>query len=150
MNKRRLNVLADHLDTINARKFDMDHWVGTYDKDYPRDEGKKSKCGTTACALGYAGYIPSFRRAGLKTIAHTDGYSRGGRVELETKNGMEYNGFMAAMEFFDLTSAESDFIFDPESYEGNDRVGPKTVARRIRKMIKEGGVPAKFAANHYY
>jgi hypothetical protein len=39
--------------------------------------GKKeiTKCGTSACALGWATTIPAFRRAGLKLIA-TEGIGR--------------------------------------------------------------------------
>lgn len=90
-------------------------------------------CGTTGCALGHAGVIPSFVRDGLKTEID----DQGGCV---TFNGL--GGFLAGQEFFDLTSDEADFLFDPGLYK-EGRSGPKTVAKRIRSLIKEGAIPAK-------
>jgi hypothetical protein len=140
VNKRRLTKLADYLDSLPARKFDLDHWVEKYDKDFPREDGKKHKCGTTACALGHAGLIPSFRRAGLRTIM-PEGWNRG-KVELD---GLE-SGMAAAKLFFNLPEEEANYLFMPESY--GVRQGPKTVAKRIRRLIKAGGLPKSYIASN--
>jgi len=136
MNKKRLKKLADYLDSLPARKFDLEHWVTTYEKGYPREDGKKSKCGTTACALGHAGLIPSFRRAGLKT--QIGPHDTEGEVYLKGVGC----GIGAGEKFFDLTPAEADYLFLPGYY--GIRQGPKTVAARIRKLIKADGIPSDF------
>lgn len=53
---RRLTKLADFMDSLPADRahgFDM------------RTFREQTKCGTVACALGWATTIPSFRRAGM-------------------------------------------------------------------------------------
>lgn len=141
LNKRRLNKLADYLDALPARKFDLDHWIASYENGYPREDGKKYKCGTTACALGHAGLIPSFRRAGLKTEMAPNATQ--GEVTLD---GLEH-GTHAAEIFFDLRSEEADYLFLPEYY--GKRQGPKTVAGRIRRLIRDGQLPESFYVDFY-
>ena len=133
MNKKRLEKLADYLDALPARKFDLDHWVLSYERGYDRDKGKKSKCGTTACALGHAGLIKSFRRAGLKTEIKEG--ETVGNVTLKNLG----TGLYAAEIFFGLSNREANYLFMPEYY--GRRQGPKTVARRIRMLIRDGQVP---------
>lgn len=123
MNKRRLLALATFLETkVPRKKFNMQYWGTT-----PHNE---FSCGTTACALGWAGNMPSFKRAGLKTVPS----AWGGDVIFGS-----YRNFGAAMEFFDLDFGESQYLFDPMEYDENRR-GPKTVAKRIRKLVKDGKI----------
>jgi len=75
---RRLLKLADKLEGLNRAEFHMGMW-GV--------EDEKSPCGTAACALGWAGLMPEFRRVGLmpefrrvglKTeVAESESYSGG-------------------------------------------------------------------------
>ena len=42
MNQERLLRLAEHLDTVNEKQFDMSNWA------------RQSNCGTVCCACGHA------------------------------------------------------------------------------------------------
>lgn len=120
MNKRRLQRLATMLCEVPINKFNMDHWA------------KKQNCGTTACALGYAGMFKPFRKAGLVTDFRDE---QDGTVVFTDKrrNEVTYNGRAAQM-FFDLSHEEVNEIFMPSLYDVV-RITPKIVARRIRKML---------------
>ena len=138
MNEKRLLKLADHLETIKRKGksifhndkdspvtvmnkgecgFNMDTW---FDWDY---EG----CGTTACALGHACSIPSFRKAGLRM--RSDPVDE--NYYYPDFNGME--GLEAASEFFDIDFEGACSLFYSRGPET-----PKQVAKRIRKFVKTG------------
>jgi hypothetical protein len=77
---RRLTKLADYMAKLppQARKhFRMSSWFDHSGADkHPIGRFITAKdlsyCGTTACALGWAATVPSFRKAGLKVeVAHT-------------------------------------------------------------------------------
>lgn len=57
----RLNLLANFLDTLPAKRFDFNRWVGEDWKGKP-----DLSCGTTACGLGWATTMPEFQALGLK------------------------------------------------------------------------------------
>lgn len=57
MNKERLLILADFLDTVPEDRFDMRRWADAGFSD--------GKCGTRACALGWACTILEFQQLGL-------------------------------------------------------------------------------------
>src|SRR5260221_3731316 len=76
---RRLRKLADYMDSLPreaAEHFDMKSWLANIGKD--SEHGLRSTqqvgirelsyCGTTACALGWACTIPSFKRAGVRLM----------------------------------------------------------------------------------
>jgi len=127
VNKKRLLKLATFLETKVPRgKFNMEFWGTTPRNTYG--------CGTAACALGWAGHIPSFKRAGLKT--KPDEY--GGSVIYDNGVNMKFYNFAAGREFFDLTDEQASNLFSPGSYENGKR-GPKSVAKRIREMVKKSG-----------
>lgn len=85
LGERRLLALADHLETVDRKKFDMGRWAKFKysvhddeqreripgrvkhlgDDSYQRDF---HACGTVACALGWGTTMPSLRRAGLRLI----------------------------------------------------------------------------------
>jgi hypothetical protein len=115
----------------------MDSWIATYADGEIKNAA--NKCGTTACALGHAGFIPSFRKAGLKSVVNERGW--GGRVKFTNKQGVTYTDYDAGLAFFDLSNNEADWLFYPESY--GTKKGPKTVAKRIRSLVKNG-MPSKF------
>src|SRR4051812_34205362 len=56
---RRLLKLANKLETVPRKKFDMGQWWG------PVRDAQENVCGTAGCALGWATTVPSFRAAGL-------------------------------------------------------------------------------------
>lgn len=131
MNKKRLLKLADYLDTVRLEKFDMNNW------------GIKEEfsCGTAACALGHAGTMKCFRKSGLKTEFDT----LGGQVQFTAKNSRyaSYFDIEAGEEFFGLNSYEAQYLFLPGTY--GARKGPKTVAGRIRRLVRNNGIPKREA-----
>ena len=119
MNKHRLRTLQKFLRTkVNPDRFDMEEWAGEI-------KNGKPACGTSACALGWATTIPSFRKAGLRmTKTKQIGYI------YVTITGMRHNytkeqysshvslhrSLKAAMKFFDITYTEADYIFANDVY----------------------------------
>lgn len=97
--QQRLRRLADYLDTVKPKSFDMTGWIQykvSVGNDWPysariddedikgcvRDgallsskiaemtkPAPKNECGFVACAIGHACSIPAFRKAGLKLAA---------------------------------------------------------------------------------
>lgn len=114
MNKKRLLKLADFLETIKPKVFNMDSWYN------------ESPCGTTACAFGWACSIPSFKRAGLKMRKLSNGFT----VYADVVFNDEYN-LNAASSFFDITVDEAEFLFYPDMYE---KATKGQVIKRIRKF----------------
>ena len=127
--KRRLLKLANFLDTVPVRKFDMDYFViknNQPDKILPLKD-----CGTVACALGYAATcIPEFQRAGLTVEPRDNGWP------LYDKNGNYEIGYEAGEVFFNLNGDESKELFDPFYYREGHK-GPRSVARKIRALVKK-------------
>jgi hypothetical protein len=115
MNKKRLQKLADHLRTVPVSKLDMRQWA----------------CGTTACAMGHACEIPSFKRAGLK-LGPTGFFDRDGVSELAPVFDGDF-GYAAAGAFFDISEFAAFQLFSSLSYDGKPR--PTTVAKRIEAVI---------------
>lgn len=164
VSQRRLTKLAERLETLPRKAFNIDGWAGnrnphSYSRhDIPRealnafgnnlkedlDPEKAISCGTTACACGWATTIPSFRRRGFRM--HIDKSDGTGIVEFEG----EY-GFAAAEKFFDLPNYElTAHFFSPDSYSkeyttNDNAVSPKTVARRLRSYVKN---PTRYLARH--
>lgn len=124
----RLLKLADHLETVQRRLFDMLAW------------GHDNCCKTVCCALGHACSIPSFRRAGLRLKADrrwVDGRGRRNAtydVVFHDDFDQVLRGFAAAEKFFGLSDREAAFLFAAFSYV-KDRVTPRRVAARIRRLV---------------
>lgn len=116
--KRRLTKLADSLEhAVQTKWFNLYHWA---------DEGfKVRKCGTTACALGWATVF--FRELTLYC-------SKDFSPEVRFRG---YEGFYAGAVFFDISSLCSWFLFDPCKYSRGHR-GRMDVVRRIRSVVKKG------------
>lgn len=127
MKKRRLLALARKLYTVPAKRFDLSSWVGC---DWRG--AKDLSCGTSACALGWATTIPHFRRLGLRLVPS----NIADRVARVTFND-RYN-FDAACELFDISRDTAELLFSPSGYLGP--AGPVRVAKRIRKLVKEGAL----------
>lgn len=122
-NWRRLRTLANFLDGLRLTRtaqFDLREWC------------KKTTCGTTACAMGWACRIPSFRRAGLRSVPSS--FYEGVEVPFYGHCG----GFNAAMQFFGISYSDALYLFESTSYPIGRR-GRASVVRRLRQFIKNRG-----------
>lgn len=122
MNVERLTKLAELMDRIkptSKKKFDLQYWK------------KKTDCGTSACAVGWACSDPWFKEQGLKL--KTDVWSR---KETETAWDVYYDDwrhFAAVARFFDIREYEAEHLFMP----GVEYSKPADVASRVREFIKK-------------
>jgi hypothetical protein len=142
VNKRRLLKLADLLEADAKNKTGVKFNLGTVVEPSRRlsldARAVPVSCGTQACAMGLAAITGAFKRAGLSY--RVDPQYDIGRVYIETTmygEDTEYDD--AAMELFDITCDEANFLFTPSCYP--DRA-PKTgsrgellVAKRIRDFV---------------
>ena len=118
LSKRRLLKLADFLEKeVKPNWFNLNRWA---------DYGWKEKeCGTTACAVGWATAIPSFRKAGLKLNNFRDPIF---------KKSTNWN---AVKKFFDLPSRyDADYLFSIFAYR-DEKSSKSDVIKRIRKFVKD-------------
>jgi hypothetical protein len=106
--KKRLLMLADFLGRLKPERFDLGLWA----------------CGSVACACGWAGRMPSFKKLGFTL-------SGGGYPMYRDLVGME-----AAAKFFGLTVKQADSLFVSSSYRSGGRTRPKSVANRIRRLVE--------------
>lgn len=114
MDRERLTILADFLDTVPQEKFNIHIWF--------------SRCRTAGCALGWATQIPEFKKDGLKLCIGDGGFNAPCYKHRYCDS--------AAQDFFGLTCAESGRIFYNQAYlDANVTVTPKAVACRIRDML---------------
>jgi len=116
-------------------KFDMGAWVQHDGEDHEHpvgqivDASKDLKhCGTSACALGWATAVPSFRKAGLKVWSNPHNVT-----ELNLEN------FDAAAAFFGLTQDQSFALFGSPDSDTDIRHAktPKQWAKGARKLMRE-------------
>lgn len=157
---RRLLKLAGFLDTLPPSALNMNEWMTIANDSNAmglcsvtrltdnqssalirlrvnklHSSRKPSECGFAACAIGWAGTIPSFKRAGFKM---THNLSRGLGFNFHPTYGNE-EGFDAVSAFFDITWDQSTMLFGVDSYRsGNPR--PSTVAKSIRQFVAKRGV----------
>jgi hypothetical protein len=128
----RLMVLAERLEALDAarragkklaRKFNLRTW-------YTTKEGQPQRlksCGTTACAVGEACFIPEFKDAGL-------GLSRSRFCGIPVFEGTD--SFYAVESFFNLSTAAAEFLFSDVEYPRGERTTAKQVATRIREFAR--------------
>lgn len=109
---KRLMKLADFLDTVPRKHFDMTIYV-----DGAIERLTNHECGTSACAFGWACTIPSFRKAGLGLI--------GGYLPIYKS----WSDRDAAERFFGITEREAETLFY-----SHWNAGPKAAATRCRKV----------------
>lgn len=118
MRKNRLRKLAKFLrEKVPLKKFDMGEWA---DLDF-----KPNKCGTAACAAGWATTI--FRKQGLRL---NNGSLGNPRPEYKGDFGID-----SLVKFFDLKETQARYLFF-NSYYSKFSATPKIVARRIEDLIK--------------
>lgn len=130
--KQRLLTLVRYMEALPKKAnghFNMDaHWAehrgphalsGTVTKRTLMD------CGTSACAMGWAGAIPSFRKAGLRLEWVDVGWNQF-RAHFDADK---------AREFFDLTEHRFWKLFNNDNPERDST--PKKWAKRARLLIRQ-------------
>lgn len=125
---RRLLKLADFLDALPPGRFHYNRWVGA-----GWQGAQDLSCGTTACALGWAAAMPTFRRLGLR-LSWSDGFGK-----VKGPNGSV--DFNAAAEVFGISLQEAVFLFCPRSQLGTygwsprGDAAPQEVAAHLRRFV---------------
>ena len=112
-------------------KFDMARWgnrarIGITD----------SLCHTAGCACGHGTTI--FWRDGLRLEIVRREYRRD-LHGVEIRYG-EHTGFKAAEQFFGISRAATEYLFNPDYYPTSGLKSPRYVARRIRRFLREAEV----------
>ena len=134
MNRERLQRLAELLDNVNPRLFDMDHWarhVGRDGTDF--HDSDKIECRTAACAVGWAASDPWFREQGLTLKKGFHSHDHDGYYWSPAFADFLNAGAVEA--FFDLEYDEANHLFIGSEYNKNEVVTPAIVAARIREFI---------------
>jgi hypothetical protein len=125
MHKARILELLKVAEGIDPKRLDMCNWA----------------CGTCMCLLGFAAVHPPFVRQGLKLvskIAYREAYPY-----FEESCGLD-----AAMDFFDLTIKQAEFLFLVHGYTRNDsntvvfgnEITKELLIRHINHLLN-GGTP---------
>ena len=154
MNKRALEQLASMLETkVEAKYFDLSGWVGNDDDFTTKPKYQMSQsavqekfsevenvflvphaCGTTCCAVGYAGLDEWFSSNGFRT----DLYYGHVYFTPEGREGeVRYTGWDAVTTFFDISENKARMLFNSNHYVKG--AGPSLVAERIREFIAKDG-----------
>jgi hypothetical protein len=131
---RRILKLADYLhDKVARPQFDVCLWAA------------RRSCGTVACVGGWAGLVPEFRRAGLKTDVEygdvgfkpTLGRDREYAEKAYGYADGTFNGRTGCELFFGTYDCPQLNLFMPSGYEQGNNVRPKQVARKLRRVVRE-------------
>ncbi len=113
--------LADFLVTVPVKQFNI------------YDICSETECGTVACVAGWAGYVPAFRKAGLKS-------------DPERRNilylGKEFVGDVReplrnVQNFLGLTLHEANNLFLRNGYSGSGRITQKMAAKKLREIVSD-------------
>lgn len=148
----RLMVLAQQLREIAAdekarARFNLSQWIG--DPNDADDRPSNSHytyavasqlhlkdghtvditrhCGFAACAIGWAGALPTFRKQGFRIFA--DGPAL-------TPDFEGWRGFQAVTEFFGIREDDADNLFHASRYPARQIVDPLAVVERIEQLIE--------------
>jgi hypothetical protein len=139
VNFHRLRILARHLERLHRtppdqrqRRFNMATW---FTRPSISDDPDRTHCGTAACAAGEACTIKEFNEAGLR-LNWASEHSTHAAPVFRT-----HRGDTALKWFFGIPFDKVQWFFMPEQYPGHlyqrCAITPGTVARRIRKFIRE-------------
>lgn len=141
---KRLLILADKLEEVSERSFNLAKWINyrrTYrvavapllsnsvlKADLKPEEFEE--CGTSACAVGWAGTIPQFQKLGF-TMDIREAFCD------PAPSFQGHRGWYATHAFFDLNwdSAHSLFSKNSPAYRGQEAT-PKFVAQVIRDFVQ--------------
>lgn len=121
MIKRRLLILADHLDRVKlektGRQFNLNVWY---------DAGRLD-CGTACCAVGEAAQIPELKRLGLGLTPGAWG---------KTPTFKKVVSWSAVEKFFRISEEDAEHLFSATRYAAG--ATSKDVAARIRMFVTQG------------
>lgn len=130
MHKERLLLLADHLENVKPNEFNMSHWWEE------KTISNRNLCKTTGCAMGHACSIPEFQKLGLR-LDH-------GYLSVSDKNVFyrtpvldDKRMYEAAQELFEISYADVEYLFCPDTYTEADICDPIAVAKRIREFANK-------------
>ena len=150
MNRERLELLIDVLSKVPLPRFDIGTW------------GMHNKCGTVACALGWAALDPRMNEQGLMMFYATqDGdYPYMQQMNAEQIAALpidtEYDVFMpgvvderaprlpyltgifAAMSFFDIELGTAHKLLTSEGYPSGCIITPLNVINKIEDLLQHG------------
>lgn len=134
---KRLLKLADFLEAqVPRARFNIGRWGDKTECVV----GGEHTCQTVACAGGWAGTIPAFRRAGFRLGFDEDGdgtvtfYPTLNR-DVEYSGPHPSDGEDACHRFFGTSSHLN--LFHPWGYEQGMKVTPKQVAKRFRQVVRQ-------------
>ena len=114
--RERLLRLADLLDTVPVKHFDLGVWARS-----------EKPCETAGCAVGWAASDPWFQQRGLRLSEQ--------QVVFAPRQ-VEHRSYEAAVRFFGVRFDDAWELFSPLAYTSGNRTRPKTVANRIRKFVE--------------
>lgn len=156
MNIERLQKLANFLRTLDKDKFDMASWYfrPLKEESNPNEHIKficeqefgkfgrlntpEIKCGSVACALGWACSIPEFQEAGLflgsLDLEHTSIDAIDAFPAYLHDDGNYYFQEVAASKFFGIGVDVASSLFYPSYYDTYD-ITPDAVADKIEALI---------------
>ena len=127
MNLVRMNLLLDVLKHVPPDRFDLAHWV----RNPETLVDGRATCGTGACAAGWLALDPRAQAEGLEIRMIGFG------VWIFYKDKTLINSLTT---FFDSNLDLVEAIFLPHGYSPAQHrrgITPGTVARRVRKIMKE-------------
>lgn len=134
-NIERLKELQNLLIKVPANQFDLGVWFSSVDSEGKEFSELAGKCGTSACAVGWACTHKEFNKQGL--IYEIDGDNNGFPVYGDD------TGWYAVEKFFDLSQNISEILFDESWYFDNFldedtnelKITTQDVAKRIQIVI---------------
>lgn len=141
----RLERLCQLLDIVPDEHFDLTGWHNVND-DTSYDFNCLTRCGTTACACGWAMIIPEFNLAGfVKTPNYDMPYYNGktGSEAVEAFFGLSDKDNIPSKEYYLWDSNVNrmtnlfTYFFVASSYPNRENTTAKEVAKRIRKWLKD-------------
>lgn len=87
------------------------------------------KCGAVACACGYAGLDPQFRKEGFLTLPD-------GQIKYYLREERSYySNWTAVKRFFGLQPYEAQYLFGSESYPFEERKNVHAVISRLKEVL---------------
>lgn len=135
--RKRLLKLAEFLEALPRKKFDYRFYATS-------EEETIRECPTTACAIGWACTMPTFKRLGAYlTVDRFLGltYHLTYHFQPQMKGAEDEGEFAVGEQIFGLSVEEFDYLFNP--YVGMENPGkpgpdatPKQVAKHIRKFVE--------------
>ena len=121
---QRLLMLADFLETVPEKKFDINVWRRDKNSWDISDGNLITECGTVACAVGWACALPEFQKMGLWYDLYP--------IYQIPGTEMKYEAWDAIQQFFDLDLGQSLYLFHSSAY-GKVYGTRENVVSRIRE-----------------